>query len=195
MNWGEVAKKIASFAPAAAALLGGPAAGVIAGQISGALLGHDQGTQAEILTALGNPDAAVKLAEIEAHAKIELKRLDNEREALAVANAGQVNTTMGAEAASQHWPTYSWRPAIGFAVAFNVGFTSIVVGIAYMMVIWGLQGTEAEMDAQTDALQHIPAMIGAMAALIGVVSPILGIASWFRGKAQADPTIPTDNRG
>ena len=24
---------------------------------------------------------------------------------------------------------------------------------------------------------------------------ILGVASYFRGKAQADPNIPTDNRG
>lgn len=31
--------------------------------------------------------------------------------------------------------------------------------------------------------------------IIGVVSPILGIASWFRGRMQADPAIPTINRG
>jgi hypothetical protein len=38
-------------------------------------------------------------------------------------------------------------------------------------------------------------MIGAMSALIGVTMPVLGIASYFRGKMQADPSVPTDNRG
>jgi hypothetical protein len=38
-------------------------------------------------------------------------------------------------------------------------------------------------------------MVGSMAALVGVVAPILGIASWFRGKAQADPAIATSNKG
>jgi hypothetical protein len=34
-----------------------------------------------------------------------------------------------------------------------------------------------------------------VAGIIAVVSPILGIASWYRGKMQADPSIPTNNRG
>lgn len=38
-------------------------------------------------------------------------------EALAAQNAADVNKTMQTEAAANHWPTYSWRPAIGFATA------------------------------------------------------------------------------
>jgi hypothetical protein len=34
-----------------------------------------------------------------------------------------------------------------------------------------------------------------MAALIAVVAPILGIASWFRGKAQADPNVQIGSKG
>lgn len=117
--------------------------------------------------------------------KVEDNKVELERLALQAAQA--VNTTMQAEAASEHWPTYSWRPAIGFSVAFNVAITSVVVAIAFAGVIL--------FNRPADALAHIPAMIGAMAALIGVVSPILGIAAWFRGKMQADPSIPTSNRG
>lgn len=92
-----------------------------------------------------------------------------------------INKTMQAEAASEHWPTYSWRPAIGFAVAFNLISSSLVIFIAYM---W-----------KTDLVAQVPAMLTAQAGLNAVAMPILGIASYFRGKAQADPSIPTNNKG
>jgi hypothetical protein len=81
---------------------------------------------------------------------------------------------MQAEAAAEHWPTYSWRPAIGFAVAFNLISASIVVFIAYIF--------------KPTLVSDIPNMLTAQAALNGVAMPILGIASWFRGKAQANDT-------
>jgi hypothetical protein len=45
------------------------------------------------------------------------------------------------------------------------------------------------------AVSQLPTVLGSLAAISGVVLPILGIASWYRGKMQADPNIPTDNRG
>ena len=39
----------------------------------------------------------------------------------------------------------------------------------------------------------LPMVLGALAGINATVLPILGIASWFRGKAQADPIIPTNN--
>lgn len=88
-----------------------------------------------------------------------------------------VNKSIQAEAASEHWPTYSWRPAIGFAVAFNLISASVVVFIAYL---W-----------KTDLVAQIPAMLTAQAGLNAVALPILGVASYFRGKAQADPNVNT----
>jgi len=44
-------------------------------------------------------------------------------------------------------------------------------------------------------MAQLPTVLGALAALNGVASPILGIASWFRGKMQADPNVASDNRG
>jgi hypothetical protein len=94
---------------------------------------------------------------------------------------------MQAEAASEHWPSYSWRPAIGFAVAVDLVLSVCVVGVAYAGVMFG--------GIKADVLQYLPGMLAAMAGLVGVASPILGIASWFRGKMQADPNVPTVNRG
>jgi len=196
----EVLKSVLSgFAPILAAAVGGPTtlAGGAISVLSQVLLGRKASDDDELINAVQNatPEQKADIIRANNEFKVALAKVGVDEQALTVSNAKDINTTMVAEAQSNHWPTYSWRPAIGFSVAFNVAMTSIVVSLAYMIVILQLHGTEAEMDAQTDALQHIPAMIGAMAALIGVVSPILGIASWFRGKAQADPVIPTDNRG
>jgi hypothetical protein len=105
---------------------------------------------------------------------------------LEVENMAQVNTTMQTEAISDHWPTYSWRPSIGFAVAYNVVIISTLVFIVFAIAIF---------TGHPEVLQYIPPMIMADAALLATVLPILGIASYWRGKMQASPLIPTDNRG
>lgn len=109
-----------------------------------------------------------------------------EFEKLAVENAKDINATMRAEAAAEHWPSYSWRPAIGFAVAIDLVLCGLTVFAAYVAAMW---------FGKPEPLAHLPGMIGAMAALVGMAAPILGIASWFRGKMQADPNVPTINRG
>lgn len=108
-------------------------------------------------------------------------------EQLAVQNAADINATMRAETAAEHWPSYSWRPSIGFAVAFDLVMSSVIVVVAYGGVMF------FKVDATV--LSYLPGILAALTGLVAVASPILGIASWFRGKAQADPSIPTDNRG
>jgi hypothetical protein len=96
-----------------------------------------------------------------------------------------MNRTMQAEAASERWPTYSWRPAIGFSVALAVLLAVLTVFLAYgAAVLYG----------QAEGLAHLPGILAAVAGIIGVVSPILGIASWFRGRMQADSSFPTGIR-
>jgi hypothetical protein len=107
-------------------------------------------------------------------------------EQLAVQNAADINKTMQTEAASEHWPTYSWRPAIGFAVALAIMLSVVTVFVAYGAVIF---------KGNDKGLAQLPGILAAIAGIIAVVSPILGIASWYRGKMQADPSIPTNNRG
>lgn len=186
-----------TIAPGLASLIGGPLAGMAVAAIGGAL-GISEPTQEKITEIFksGNmtPEqiAAVQVAEIQlkqrlAELGVDMEKLGVELERIAAQAAESVNKTMQTEAAAEHWPTYSWRPAIGFAVAVNVVITSVVVALAFGGVILFAR--------PADPLSHVPAMIGAMAALIGVVSPILGIAAWFRGRMQADPKIPTVNRG
>lgn len=170
------------FAPMLAGLLGGKNAEAVADKVVGiaqAVTGTTSGTAA--LGALqGNPELVAKFNEAVLAQEVELNRL-------AAKNAEDVNATMRAEVAAEHWPSYSWRPMIGFAVAIDLVGSAVVVLVAYVGVIF--------FKVPAESLAYLPGMLGAMAALVGVASPILGIASWFRGKMQADPNVPTVNRG
>jgi hypothetical protein len=81
-----------------------------------------------------------------------------------------VNATMRVEAAADHWPTYGWRPFIGF----NFGL--------YVLSLWLLP-----------LFGKAPVIMSPDIVL--AIGGILGVASWFRGKMQASPEIKSDNRG
>lgn len=146
---------------------------------------------AQAVTGTPSGDAALKALQANPDLVIQYRKavLDQavEFEKLAEENAKDVNATMRAEAAAEHWPSYSWRPAIGFAVAVDLVGAVIVTLVAYAGVMF--------FGVKPEVLSYLPAMLGSLAALVGVAVPILGIASWFRGKMQADPSIPTINRG
>jgi hypothetical protein len=188
MDWKELAGAIGRHAPLIGTLLCGPAGGAVGGIVASVLgVGATPDEVARALTS--NPEAAVKLRQLEVERQTRFEELATEQAkaeiAAAVQSAGDVNKTMQAEAGSEHWPTYSWRPAIGFAVALAVVLAVLTVFVAYGAAIAG----------RAEGLQHLPAILAAVAGIIGVVSPILGIASWFRGRMQADPSVPTINRG
>lgn len=113
------------------------------------------------------------------------QELDFQR--LAVQNATDINQTMQAEAAAEHWPTYGWRPAIGFSFALLALIGGLTAAIAYIGVMF--------FQVKPEVLNYLPAMLGAEAAIMATMAPVLGVASWFRGKMQADPGIPTINKG
>jgi hypothetical protein len=146
---------------------------------------------AQQVTGKANGDQA--LAALQADPTLVLRYrqaiLDQEVEIdkLAAQNAQDVNKTMQAEAASDHWPTYSWRPFIGFCFGILAVTTGVTVFVSYVAVMF--------LKRDPAMLGSLPGMIGSEAAVMATMAPVLGIASWFRGKMQADPNINTDNRG
>lgn len=166
--------------------LGGPLGGEAASFV-GARLGLSNATIDTVKSALAgmspeqmqafkqsDQEFQVKMAQMGYDQIYKLQQLETQAEQ---AGATDINKTMQTEAASEHWPTYSWRPAIGFSVAFNLISASLVVFIAYIF--------------KPDLVPSIPGMLTAQAGLNAVAMPILGIASYFRGKAQADPNVQT----
>lgn len=129
---------------------------------------------AQAVTGKGTGDEAVAALQADPALVLQYRQAvlaqELEFQKLAVQNAGDINATMRAEAASEHWPSYSWRPAIGFSFA------------GYITAQWVLP-----------TFHVAPPQIDAQ--LMLAIGGILGVASWYRGKMQADPTIPTINRG
>lgn len=183
MDWKDIAGAVSKAAPILGTLLGGPAGGAIGSAIAATL--GTANTPAAVQQAITeNPETALKLATLEAEHRTRLEELITERDKAELAAVAQttsdVNQTMRAESVSERWPTYAWRPAIGFAVALAVVLSVLAVFGAYAaLLIWG----------QSEGLAQLPGILAAVAGIIAVVSPILGIASWFRGRMQADSAM------
>lgn len=173
MDWKDIQKDIAAAAPMLGTLIGGPA-GTAVGSIIAAALGSANDPAAVQEALKTNPDAAVKLRQIESDQATRLQELtvtaESNRLAAATASITAVNATIQVEAKADHWPTYSWRPFIGFT--FGLYIMSL-----FILPLFKVQPITLTPD------------------LTLAIGGILGIASWFRGKMQADPGIPADNRG
>lgn len=88
-----------------------------------------------------------------------------------------VNQTMQAEASSEHWPQYSWRPFWGF-----------VSGAAFGFVVWlcCYLGFKAVIGGKPEALAMVPQLVTAFSTLFAVPGAILGVTAWHRGKEKRE---------
>lgn len=188
-----IAMALLQFAPALAGLLGGPKAEDVAAHVVGI---------AKTVTGQSAPDAALAAIQADPNLSMQFQKAVLEQQgrmaeiaadvtkaelAADTADTQAVNQTMQAEAAASHWPTYSWRPFCGFSFGTLALLAGVTVVVAYVGVMF--------FHVDPSVLSYLPAMLGAMAAVLATITPVLGIASYFRGKMQADPRIPTDNRG
>ena len=165
-----------TVAPWIGTALGGPLGGMAVTAAANAL-GLDEKTVDSVKTAIigATPEQMLELKNADQSFALRMQELGFKNiadlNALAVQNAGDINKTMQAESASEHWPTYSWRPFVGFV------FGLLMIGDYFVL-----------------PLLNIPVPIVPPEAW-AAMGAVLGVASWFRGKMQADPNINTDNRG
>jgi hypothetical protein len=131
MDWKKLGRKIIGVG---APLLGSVVAGS-AGEKVGTLVARTLGCKNDpeiISKALDtDPDAAIKLRQLELDHDKELKKIQLREVELAteerINQITQVNQTMRDESKSEHWPQYSWRPFWGFASGF--AFVAVVIFI------------------------------------------------------------------
>jgi hypothetical protein len=188
-----IAMALAHFVPMIAGWLGGSKAEDVASKVV---------SIAQTVTGQSAPDAALaaiqsdpnlamqyQKAVLDQQAQLAQIAADVEKTELAAdqANTAVVNQTMQVEAKSDHWPTYTWRPFIGFCFGLLGLSAGMTVGAAYAGVMF--------FHIDPAVLAQLPGMLGAEAAVMTTMAAPLGIASWFRGKMQSDPRVPSDNRG
>lgn len=185
MEWKDLTDIAGKAAPLIGAAFGGPAGAVV-----GALVGHALGVNNnpdDIAAHLAdNPDALLKLKELEAAHEVELKKLliQGEANRLAAETAQMqeetkqqeaVNQTMQAETKSEWWFSAAWRPFWGVTSA--IAFLLVVMYIGYLTYL-------AVSGRQPEAISMIPQLITSFAMLFGIPGAILGVTAWHRGKMQ-----------
>lgn len=156
--------------------LGGPLGGVAASAVGNAL-GLDNKTVDNVKNVLagmnGEQLAALKQAEL--NVQVQLAQLGyqsiKDLEQLEVQGIEAVNTTMQVEAKAEHWPTYSWRPYNGFLFGTTIFCTYFLLPLFKIPV------------------PSIPSEVWI------AWGAILGVASYYRGKAQADINNPIPMKG
>lgn len=160
---------IKSVLPFIGTALGGPLGTGVASFVASKLGVPPEDVSSTLTSMLGNPAEVTKLRMIELEYQRHCLELGYKSiKDLEESNASvvkEVNKTMQVEATAEHWQTYSWRPFIGFSFGL------------YLNSMWVLP-----------LFKVTPVTLNSE--LILAVGGILGVASWFRGKMQADPLIP-----
>ncbi len=180
VDWKTIVKGIS---PILGTALGGPAGGAALAAISNAVLGKRDGTEAEVAAAVagGNPDTYLQLRRAEHDFLVKMKEQDVKLEEIYSGDVAQVNQTMREESKSEHWIQYSWRPYWGFISATAFGVVCVFVCVlAYQAIFKG----------KPEAINMIPALVGAFAILFGIPGAILGVASWHRGMMKREKNGP-----
>jgi hypothetical protein len=125
---------LGQVAPTIATALGGPLAGVAVRTLSNALLGHENGSEAEVKEALeaATPEQLAQIKQVDANFKVRMKELDIDLERIA---SGDRDSARKMQMANN-----DWIPRL-LAVMITVGFFGILV----WMLMKGMPqtGTEA----------------------------------------------------
>jgi hypothetical protein len=162
MDWSDLGGKIAAMAPVLGTLLGGPAGSAVGVMLASAF-GSDATPSAVSQAIALHPEAATALRKIESDERLGLQQLLTQHAANELAadtaRLAAVNATMQTEAQSERWPSYSWRPFIGF------NFGSYVLSL-WLLPLFGKTPVTMSSD------------------LVLAVGAILGVASWWRGRKQ-----------
>lgn len=165
MDWKSIGKDLVlKGLPLLGTALGGPGGGLVAGLVTEAL-GLDSGEPDAVVAAIqADPQAMINLKSLEyqhreklAGLALDAAKLETES---AMTQIKSVNATMQVEAASEHWPQYSWRPFNGF-----------LFGIAVVLIYFIL-------PLNGKPVPSVPEFIW-----LGW-GAILGVTTWDRGKAK-----------
>jgi hypothetical protein len=176
MDWKDIAGKIAGFAPMLASVLtatgvGAPAAAAVAatGALISSALGCENNPDAVSQALITDPNAAVKLAQIEAdHGEHIAAITAGTRAAELNAQVQQVqavNQTMQKEDETR---SFSWRDFWGYIS--GVAFGCVVACVVYLVGV-------SVYYSKPEMLAAIPSIVGAFATLFGIAATVLGVQS------------------
>ena len=169
MDWADVARKAAEVGlPLLGAALPIPGGAALGGVLAHFLSGGQSVSPESVIAALGDPTQLEKAREFEVANRTTILQITTAAE---TAQIQAVNATMQAEAGSANWPTWTWRPFIGFMFGLMTG------GVYFIMPMFHI----------------VPPAIPQEVFMAYMA--ILGVASWGHSKALADPNNNAVTRG
>ena len=163
--WGSIKTIVGSAAPMIGTLIGGPAGSVVGGMVASAL-GVENTPSAIEQELKSNPQALVKLKQLESDERIKFKELsfkhaeiESEERQLSIV---QQHATMQAELASNDPWVRRWRPTFGYAVC--LAWCLLFFGLAYAMVM------------HPKSAADLVGAVVALTPLFGIALSILGVS-------------------
>ncbi|QFT84955.1 hypothetical protein FIU88_08200 [Halomonas sp. THAF12] len=150
MDWSDVAETVGKVAPAAGSALYGPL-GAAVGRVIADQLGVEQSPEAVGQAVQADPEAAVKLREIEAGAQAAEARERTKR-------LEAVNETMRAELEAKSPLKSGWRGATGWTFALSCAG---IMG----SIVWAMFQPGSD---KPELLGHALVMFGIMATVLGI---------------------------
>ena len=163
MNWSDIGKKVGGALPLIGSLLGGPA-GASIGSLAAHALGVEDSPDAVDAAIEKDPDALLKLRQLQADHEKDMRQLaiTSEQNLLAADTASiqAVNATMQAEANSEHCMQWSWRPIDGIL------FAPTLIGLYIVLPLMHIAPPEVPLTVWE------------------AWGALLGITAWHRGVKQ-----------
>lgn len=178
IDWKDIGKTLANLGlPLLGASVGGPA-GAAVGKLIASALGLSDSSPSAINDALAGAqrsDATViALRTLELNHQADLFRITTEAETSQIV---AVNTTMQAEAKSEHWLQWAWRPLNGLSLA--IGSLAGVVGVLYLAY-------QAIITKDPGVLNMIPSLVSGVAMVLAVPGAVCGVTSWGRNALKME---------
>lgn len=183
-DWKELGKTVAGLGlPILGGALGGPGGAALGGAIASAIGGDPTDPKDLVKMVKADPQAAVKLAEIEANTKVQLQQLITQQAIAEVqaesANAAQINETMRAEMQTQDNFRGRWRPFFGYMMAGSWGLTVAAVVIVFVYVV-----IENPKDASF-VIKALGELMSSMGLMWSVALGVLGVNIRSRSQDKA----------
>lgn len=180
MDWGDLGRKLVEFgAPLLGGVLGGPAGAGVGRLVAAAIVGKPDATPDEVDQALiANPEAAIRLREIERDQRVELEKLAVQGEQYRLAHErdlfAQAGETQRAEIASSDPYVRRARPTLVYVACLAVGAVVLAlcgsIGFATLALFMARGAEAVQIAALGDGVQIL---LAGAAQLAGALMPII----------------------
>ena len=156
-SWDDIKETVAKAAPLLGGALGGPAGGAVGGLIASAL-GVEEKPDAIAKALESDPQAIIKLQELQKTHQRELERMHLEAE---TARLSEINKTMRAEVTANDGYVRRWRPTFGYMVALTWLLQSVAIA-------WAMVAEPAEAASLINAVTALTPMWGIALSILGI---------------------------